>query len=196
MTATPSVCLHGWRSRRRRRFRRRQAQAGQIWSATRPVSLAIDSACCTQHGWSFTLRLRAPSDPLGAVLRAAMCRARQERKQGWMDRWWCCLALAGSGIQPCFVAKIASNRALYSRKVQKLPIVTAGVRRLRDFFVWETGMHCRASRPIFFRFSCKNFLLLQCTLLLELIMMVQFTPRLLLSFLHSKVPKLAGFLAN
>ena len=160
-----------------------------------PVSLAMDSACCTQHGWSFTLRLRAPSDPLGAVLRAAMCRARQERKQGWMDRWWCCLALAGSGIQPCFVAKIASNRALYSRKIQKRPTVTAGTSSPRFFRVgdWDAPSSITAD---FFRFSCKIFLLLQYTLLLELIMMVQFTPRLLLSSRHSKVSKLAGFLAN
>ena len=154
----PSVCLHGWRSRRRRRFRRRQAQAGQFWSATMPVSLAMDSACCTQHGWSFTLRLRAPSDPLGALLRAAMCRARQEHKQGWIHGWWCCLALAGSGIQPCFVAKIASNRALYSRKIQKRPTVTAGTSSPRFFRLGDWDALSSITADFFSIFMQKFFI--------------------------------------
>ena len=38
-TAVQAACLHGWRSSRRRRSRRRPARAGRIWRAQQPISL-------------------------------------------------------------------------------------------------------------------------------------------------------------
>ena len=57
-------------------------------------------------------------------------------------------------------------------------------------------VHRGENVDIFFDFLCKIFLLRQCTLLIELITMVQFTTRVSLSLADIKRTKLDGFFTN
>ena len=63
-----------------------------------------------------------------------------------------------------------------------------------EIFLWERCVS--RVTDFFFRFSSNFFLLLQCTLLLELITAVQFTPGASLSFGHIKRPNLDSFITN
>ena len=114
------VCLHGWRAGRRRRSRRRSAQAGPVWRETMPASLASATAFCTEYLWE----LKRRPDIIG----------HRHRMTAHTDQWlWCTsmvLLLAAWLELPCTAGqKAVENHAFWCRNdpktVQKRPAVTA-----------------------------------------------------------------------
>ena len=174
-TAVQAACLHGWHSSRRRRSRRHPAQAGRIWRAMQPNSLVGPSAWCSAAPLLLRWQWAGPSGPWGPVLIMAagvlMCGCSMHGGAAGLS---CpaqpCLASVQNTFKTAqFQAKFVPNRDRYVRYA-----ASGGGKAAH---LWDSGTIFFGIPPKISRFSSKIFLLLQCTLLLELITVVPFILR-------------------